>query len=333
MERNAKIGIAGVVLVGLGVATYYQYKKDAALGTAPAKSDLPELKVASDELDKIDITNGSKGEVVLEKHGDKWELTKPVNAPANQTNVKSLLDNIKDLKLVDRVGGAKPEDYDLQPDKAIHVVASKGGESKLDARFGKSGGLGDAIMLADKPDVLLVKGYSSWMYGREVKDWRDREILKLDDANVASFELDNKNGKFVFTKGDKDGGASDWTATHDKKPIPSFDPEKAKTALGSFKNLMAEDFGDGKSAAETGLDAPEDTVIIKMKDGATHAVKIGKPADKTHYAQKDGDATIYTIGAYPYEWASGEMSKYQNISADAGAPDAAKPGPKDAGKK
>ena len=70
-----------------------------------------------------------------------------------------------------------------------------------------------------------------------------------------------------------------------------------------------------------------------MKDGATHTIKIGKAADKAHYAQKDGDATIYTIGAYPYEWASGEMSKFQNISADAGAPDAARRATKDAGKK
>ncbi len=332
MERNAKIGIAGVVLVGLSALVYFQQKKDAALGTAPAKSDLPELKL-SDDLDKIDITNGSKGEVVLEKHGDKWELTKPVNAPANQTNVKSLLDNIKDLKIVDRVAGAKPEDYDLQAEKAVHVVASKGGETKLDARFGKSGALGDAFTMEGKPDIMLVKGYSSWMYGREVKDWRDRDMLKLDDANVTTFEIDNKNGKFVFTKGEKDGGASDWTGTRDKKPIPSFDPEKAKTAVGAFKNLMADDFGDGKPAAETGLDSPEETVIIKMKDGATHTVKIGKPVDKAHYAQKDGDATIYTIAAYPYEWASGDQSKFQNISADAGAPDAAKPAPKDAGKK
>jgi hypothetical protein len=333
MERNAKIGIAGVVLAGLCVGVYYQQKKDAALGTTPAKGDLPELKVG-DDVDKIDITNGSKGEVVLEKHGDKWELTKPASAPANQTNVKSLVDNMKDLKVVDRVSGAKPEDYDLQPDKAVHVVAMKGADKKLDARFGKSGGLGDAFMLEGNPDIFLVKGYSSWMYGRETKDWRDREMYKLDDAQVASFEINGPHGKLVFTKGDKDGGANDWTGMHDKKAIPSLDGSKVSNAVGSFKNLMAEDFGDGKSSTETGLDAPEETVIIKMKDSATHTLKIGKPADKAHYAQKDGDATVYTIGAYPYEWASGEMSKFQNIVADAGAPDGAKPAAaKDAGKK
>jgi hypothetical protein len=334
MERNAKIGIAGVVLAGLCVGVYYQQKKDAALGTTAAKGDLPELKVGED-IDKIDITNGSKGEIVLEKKGDKWELTKPVSAVANQTNVKSLVDNMKDLKLVDQVVGAKPEDYDLQPDKAVHIVAMKGAEKKLDARFGKTGGLGDAFIMEGNPNIFLVKGYSSWMYGREVKDWRDREMFKLDDAQVASFEIDGAHGKFLFTKGDKDGGANDWAGTHDKKAIPSLDGSKVANAVGSFKNLMADDFGEGKSPAETGLDAPEETVIIKMKDGATHTLKVGKAVDKAHYAQKDSDPVVYTIAAYPYEWASAEMSKFQNLATDAGAPDAAKPAAanKDAGKK
>ncbi|MGE5183695.1 MAG: DUF4340 domain-containing protein, partial [Acidobacteriota bacterium] len=92
--------------------------------------------------------------------------------------------------------------------------------------------------------------------------------------------------------------------------------------------------------SETGLDSPEETVTIKMKDGATHVLKIGKTAEKnSHYAQKEGDATIFTIGTYPYEWAAGPLSKYQQAT-DAGAPDSgAKAKPKaaahkpDAGKK
>ena len=338
MERNAKIGIAGVVLVGLGVAVYYQHKKDEALGQPVSKAELPELKPVPEDVDKIDITNASKGEVVLEKHGDKWELSKPVSAPANQTNVKSLLDNLKELKLADRATQGADEDakkrYELTPDKAIHVVVYKGPDKKFDATFGKSGGLGNAVMIAGQPDIYLVSGYQSWMYGRETKDWRDREMLKFDDAQDASMEIDGPHGKFLFTKGDKDGGTEDWAGTLNKKPIPNYDASKAKTLVGAFKSLVAEDFGDGKSPAETGLDTPDETVTMKMKDGATHVLKIGKTADKSsHYAQKEGDATIYTIGAYPYEWASGEMSKFQNVSADAGAPDAAKPGAKDAGKK
>ena len=59
MERNAKIGIAGVILAGLAVAVYYQHKKDETMGTPAAKGELPELH-ASPDIDKVTITNGSK---------------------------------------------------------------------------------------------------------------------------------------------------------------------------------------------------------------------------------------------------------------------------------
>jgi hypothetical protein len=321
MERNAKIGIGLVVLGVLGVGVYYQYKKDAALGTTSATADLPELKVG-DDVDKIDITNGSKGEVVLEKKGDKWELTKPVTAPANEQFVKTLTDSLKELKVVDRAAPKADDEekktFELGPDKGVHVVAFKGADKKLDATFGKSGGLGDAMILDGKEGVFLVTGYSSWTFAKEAKEWRNREILKLDDAAVTTFEIANKNGDFLFTKADGDAGNA-WKGTDKGKAIEHFDPSKVPAALGAFKDLMADDFADGKSAAETGVDSPEATVTIKMKDGATHTIKVGKAAEKNHYAQKDDDMPIFTVGALPYEWASGAESKFQQ-AADAGAP-------------
>ncbi len=340
MERNAKIGIGLVVLGALGVGVWYQYKKDQQLGTASASADLPELKVG-DDIDKVDITNGSKGEVVLEKKGDKWELSKPVSAPANDQFVKTLVDALKELKLVDRAAPKADDEtkkmYELTPDKGVHVIAFKGADKKLDATFGKSGGLGDAVILDGKDEVFLIKGYSSWTFAKEAKEWRNRDILKIDDAAVVSMEIANKNGDWIFTKTDADGG-NNWKGVEAKKnkPLPNFDPSKVPGALGAYKNLTAEDFADGKSPAETGVDAPVATVTIKMKDNATYAIKIGKEAEKAHYAQKNDDMPIFTLGALPYEWATAELTKFQ-MPSDAGAPDSgAKPpagGAKDAGKK
>ena len=44
-------------------------KRHAATTTS---ADLPEIK-APDDIDKISITNADKGEIVLEKKGDKWD--------------------------------------------------------------------------------------------------------------------------------------------------------------------------------------------------------------------------------------------------------------------
>jgi hypothetical protein len=133
----------------------------------------------------------------------------------------------------------------------------------------------------------------------------------------------NSHGTLSFTKGDAVGGK--WMGTVDKKPIARFDEEKVKDLLRAYKSLNAEDFGDGKSAAETGLDKPEATVSIQLKDNAgRYDVAIGKVATGTNrWAKRADDDAIYQLTSYVSEWALSDVPKYQS-PADAGAGDAAK---------
>jgi hypothetical protein len=325
MERSTQLWVGVVVLAALGGAVYKVSKDDAVKGTATTTSaDLPEIKVA-DDLDKITITNAEKGDVVLEKKGDKWEVTKPVTAPANQANVKQLLENMKELKAKEVVSAAPSEEqkkeFSFEKDKAVRVVAQKGADKKLDASFGKSGARGQMAMIDGKPGIYTVSGYSSYLYAREVKGWRETEIFKFDDANASQVSLTTKAGAFSFTKGEK------WAGSFKDKALADLDEEKVKDAVRAFKSLNAEDFGDGKSPAETGLDNPEATVTINLKDNAgKYVLKIGKTATgSARYAQKDGDPTIFVIPQYTADWATAEPSKFAKPK-DAGA-DAGKGGP------
>lgn len=311
MERTGQIGIGLVVLAALAGGVAYKAKQDQKIGSEQSASvELPKFDVPED-LDKISITNAEKGEVVLEKRGDKWEVTKPVTAEAHQANVKSLVDNLKELKATDVISREPSEeqkkDFSFEPTKAVHVVAYKGADKKVDATFGKSGARGQMAMIDDKPSIYLVSGYSSYLYTRELKGWRDTEIFKFDDANASQVTIENKSGTFSFTKGDK------WAGTLKGKPIANFDEDKVKDALRAFKNLNADGFGDGKTPEETGLDQPEATVTIALKDGAgTYKLKVGKVSSGTaHYAQKDGDATVYTITSYVSDWALAEPTKFE----------------------
>jgi hypothetical protein len=319
MSRDKGIIIGVLVLGGLSFLVWQQAKKDQSLGSADkATADLPEIK-GTDDVDKISITNGDKGEVVLEKKDDKWVVTKPVNAPANQNNVKSLLDNLKELKTKEVVASA-PDDavkkeYSLDPGHVVHLVAWKGADKKVDDSFGKSGGRGEMVMKEGSPSIYAASGYSGYLYTREVKDWREREIFKFDDANATQLQIENKNGSFSFTKGDK------WAGTFKGQPIDRLDEEKIKDAIRALKFLNADDFGDGKSNADTGLDAPDGTITVTLKDNAgKYTLKVGKTSSgSSHYALKDGDATIFVVGQTVSDWATAEASKFQK-SLDAGAP-------------
>jgi hypothetical protein len=179
------------------------------------------------------------------------------------------------------------------------------------------------MVQTDKPDqVWAAKGYSSYLYTKETKDFRFKDILKFDDASASQVTITNAHGTLSFTKGDN------WVGTLDKKPIARFDQEKVKDMLRAYKALNAEDFGDGKSLSETGLDKPEASISIQLKDDAgKYELIVGKISTGTNrWAKRADDDTIYQITNYVAEWVLSDGSKYQ-LAADAGA------APADAGAK
>jgi hypothetical protein len=326
MSRERQLIIGVLVLAGLIGVAYWRVQEDKKVGsgtTTSSTAPLPEIKV--DDVDKIVVGNADKGEVTLERkdEGDAgvWRVTKPVDAPANQSNAKSLADNIKEVKLKELIVADVTEEqkkqFELDGSKAIHVQAWKGGEKKVDMIYGKSGGRGQLAMIGGKNDVYSVDKFSSWLYTRDLTQWRDTEIFKFEDANAISLQIVNKNGKLSFTKNN-----DKWSGTFKDKPIDRFDEEKVKDAVRVLHNLNAEDFGDGKPNSETGLDAPEATMTVTLKDNAgTYVLKVGKvKSGSSRYAVRDGVDTIYVVGSGASDWATANVDKFQKPKdADAGS--------------
>ena len=320
MKIEQKIYAAGGVLVlllgGLWMVMKNAREDAMAHSQVAASAALPEIKLAADEADKItkiQIQNAGKGEVVLEKQGDAWKVVKPVNYAANQAHVKALIDNLKELRLKDSIDTGKTQyaAFDLEDEKAVRVQLFKDTAKAFDLYFGKSGTRGQMTRLTDKDGVYVTSGYSSYLYTREVKDWRDRDIVKFEDGNVISATINNENGNFSFSKND-----DKWNGTFKGKAIPNLEVEKVKDMLRSFKSLTADDFGDGKTATETGLDKPA-TVTFTLKDeGGTIKILVGKTSTGTsRYAQKDGNPTVFTVSSFAGDWATAALSKFQKPEA------------------
>jgi hypothetical protein len=328
MKTEQKIytatGVLVVLLGGLWFANKNARDDAMAHSQGAASASLPEIKLPADDADKvtkIEIHNAAKGDVVLEKQGDSWKLTKPIEYAANQQNVKSLIDNAKEIRVKDSIDTGKSQyaTYDLEDDKAVHVQLYKDTNKAVDLYFGKSGTRGQMTRVADKEGVYVASGYSNYLYTRDIKDWRDRDVLKFEDSNVVSVNLTNSSGAFSFSKGEGDK----WSGTYKGKAIPGFDQEKLKDMLRAYKALTADDFAE--AAADTGLDKPA-TLAIKLKDeGGTIKINVGKEVTgKGRYAQKEGNPTVFVLSTYVSDWAVAAESKFQKPEAikdkDAGAP-------------
>ncbi|EYF03537.1 DUF4340 domain-containing protein [Chondromyces apiculatus] len=339
MKTEHRIYIALALLALLGVGLFFSQKnqkeESAQHSVSAATADLPKIGVPKDDIEKItklEIKNADKSDVTLEKKGDTWEVVKPVAAKANATNIRSLLDNLKELKTkepIDRTG-ATYEQYELTDAKAVHVVAYKGAEKAADLYFGKSGSRGQMVRLGGQDGVWIAGGYSSYLYTREAKNWRETSILKFEDANAIQVEIENKNGKFSFSKNEEK-----WSGTfapRDKKgkleaagkKWEKFEESKVKDLLRAYKNLNAEDFGDEKS--ETGLDNPVENggvVRVVLKDNAgDYTIKVGKTSKgSSRFAVKEGgDGTTYVLSSWSADWAVAEPKKFEKSDEKKGEP-------------
>jgi hypothetical protein len=277
------------------------------------------------------IKNADKGEVTLEKKGDGWELTKPLGAPASQANVKSVIENIQKIELSALIakGTEAYKKYELDDEKAVHAQAFKGDEKVLDVFFGKSGSRGQMARVMGTDAVYAAKGYSSYQWAREIKSWRDTEILKFEDGNAISLEVENPNGKFSFTKQDEEWAGS-FYPRNDKgklaakaKTWEQFDGEKVKNMLRAYKNLKASDFA--AKGDDSGVDdalTHGGVVRIKLKDDTGNfTVKVGKTQEGSNrYAVKDdGDGTVYVVSSWAADWATAEAEKFQKAEEKADA--------------
>ncbi len=341
MNAEIKLYAAVGVLAVLGGALFLTNKKqkeEAESYTLSGQSaTLPKLAISEDDvkaIDKIviskpaDADGGAGREVELQKKGDTWSLARPVEAASNEANVKSLLENLKTLKVSELIDAGKSayDQYKVSDAKGLHAVFTKGGATVLDAYFGENGGRGQMARLAGHDGVYAVKGYSSYLYDRDTKGWRDAAIFKFEDTAVNAVSIDNEHASFTFAKtGDK------WSAKYKEpkgtaKDLEKFDDAKLKDMLRAYKGLNADGFADReKTAADLGLDKPSATIVITLNDGAKREVKVGATAEgSSRWVQASGVKDFVSISSWAADWALAEPKKFEKTD-EAKKDDKAKP--------
>ncbi len=340
MESSKKLYIALAVLAVLVGGLYVQnqrHTEEAASYSYEAKqAELPNVTIdeetrnaidaielsrslEEDDKDKADGDAGATAEgpkredITLTKKGEEeWDVTSPIQYQANASNVKSLLENLGKLKVAEQVSttAADYDKWNLTEEKALHAVFKKGEEVVLDMFLGDNGSRGQMMRLAGTDGVFAIKGYSKYLYGRDLKGWREKKIFKFEDKEAVKVTVANENGTFAFER----DGEKDWKGTHDGKPIADFKMSRVDDLLRAYKSLNASDFADGKKPEELGLDKPTATVTIEMKDEkAKYVVSVGDNSEgSSRWVKTNMGDQIYSISSWTADWATAEVSKFQD---------------------
>jgi hypothetical protein len=345
MKTELKIYAALAVLALLAGGFWYTNSNVKAeresRSTSTSKSGLPSITLQQADVDaitKLELTPGTdKPKVVIEKKGDAWEIVEPTAAKASTADVRSLLDNLKELKVTESIdrSAAAYDQHDVADGKGTRIVAYAGADKKLELVFGKSGTRGQLVRVVGTDGVYIVSGYSSFLYSKDAKGWRDKGIVKFEDANVVSVEIDNSHATYSFTKNeDKWTGTRKLKASAKKSDEKSekkdekkdekkkgdaawaeFEGAKVGDMLRAFKALNAIDFAE--AGADTGVDdaaANGGRVRIKLKDDAgDYTLLVGKTQKGANrfVKREGGDGTVYVISSWAADWAVAEPSKFE----------------------
>jgi hypothetical protein len=296
--NSSRIFIALAVLVGLGVAVTMTVRSRQAKTT----SEAPKVALTApkkEDITELAITRPKQPAITLKKQADKWRLTTPVDAEASQPAVDSALDRLADLK-INGVAATKKENHErLEVDAAhgIHVVAKGGDKTLLDLWIGQAKSGGTMLRAEGDDQVLIAKGSFRYVYDKEPKEFRKREITELDSAQLSSVAVSSPKGSFKFVK---EGDA--WAQAPGEKKIDKFDHTQAQTIASTACNLRAQDFA-AADENDTGLATPAAKLLLTKKDGSTVEVEIGKPTAKgdEYYVKTSQSEVVYKVAKFSAE--------------------------------
>jgi len=343
MKAAPKILTALVALALGGGALVLARHRGPGAAPAPVRPTLPplpEIALRADDarqLSRLEISrtddddSGRRLTIRFERRGAGWEMTAPIETEASRARLDDAIGNLETLHLWKQLdpGTSYYQAYDLNAEKALHIVAWRGTAKVVDLWCGKGSVEGQLVRLPDRDGMFALvnwgpQGYQGFLFTADVRSWRETGIFKFDPREAVRIDVTNPHGELAFVK-----RAGRWVAsrtTPGGQPAgawPRFDATKIDQLLRDYQSLAADDFGDRASRPDSGVDDAARTggvIRIGLADGTELTLRVGKPAnDTSRFAVKDsrwaikdgGDGTLYALSPYTAGWATADARKFE----------------------
>ncbi len=254
--------------------------------------DLRDKTVIKFDREKVDNVGIAAGDRTLDlaKENTEWKLTKPVAARADYGTVEGLVGRLQTVRMKS-IASQDPSPADLKKyglDKPQATVNLNAGSSRATLLVG--GKAEDNTVYAkdaSRPMVVTVESSLLDDLKKGPDDYRRKDLFEFRAYNANHVEFTRNGQTIVFdrVKGTGEGATDKW-----KRVSPNagdVDKDKFDAFLAKLANMRADKFVD--SAANTGLDKPALTMVVKFDDGKKEErVTFGQSGDDV-YAARPGE--------------------------------------------
>jgi uncharacterized protein DUF4340 len=240
------------------------------------------------ELSSVKIVNEGGG-YELEKKESEWNIKSPVQGPADESQVSSLLADITGAKAADVVSESvdDPAKYGLdKPKISITARLNAGGErtvsigSKVDENY--------YAKVSDRPQLIKVDTLFYEKLNTKLASLRSKQFVKLNRDELTKIYIKNSNVTLVAEKKD-----DKWKVT---EPADKKDKEASTFKLLTPLETQATEVLDKPSGAIAAKVAkPAVEVRLTDKNGKTTVLKISSADGDNVYVKVDGRPEIYRV--------------------------------------
>ncbi|MDQ3032446.1 MAG: DUF4340 domain-containing protein [Myxococcota bacterium] len=295
------VAIGGLAIWAIGARTGDTPDRDA-----DRASGFPD-ELERDEIASIEITRPEDdGQAVrLERRENQWFMTAPIEVPADQSAVSTVLDKLAELELAG-IAASNPEFHErleVDAEHGVHVVArGADGEELANLWLGAYRAPNTLVRVEGEDEVLQVRGSIKFAFNKALREWRDRSILTLEADDVREVAWAGPNGTFRFARaaaaaeGDEaPAEPGEWQMTEvsyvppaeapaaegETPPAPAaeattlttiegFQPSKVRSMVASLARMRASDFAAPDvtpEAAGIGASSPRVTLTLPPAEG------------------------------------------------------------------
>jgi hypothetical protein len=220
------------------------------------------------DADRATLERGDR-RITFAKVGVTWKVTEPVAAPAESSELETLVADLGKLRAetwVAEKSGANLKSFGLDKPAAKWTLTN-GDQTVLILLLGNRTADGRVHVATDKGELIGL--LDAAMSGRVLAEYRQRKPWELDAAQATEITITSSGGKFTLEK-------TGPTWTDPAKPDASIDSAKVNELLGALASLTVESYASDKDADLRlfGLDKPATTLTI-TSGGTRRVVEIG----------------------------------------------------------
>ncbi|HUL45117.1 MAG TPA: DUF4340 domain-containing protein [Bacteroidota bacterium] len=286
MNRSTIILIAVLLVLG-GIVLIFYGPFTSEEREASYQAGQLSLSIDSASIIRIELRRPAKS-IIMENVGGRWMVTTPVHYPADPVEVNRLISGFVRFKSGSLIS-SNPEKQQI-----FEVDSSSGTRLTMTDRTGKSaslivGKMGPSyseiyFRVPSSKDVYLGEGLESWTVTRDVKDWRDKNILLLPADSIRAVTYTAGAKEYAFTK-----DTSGWHLGGQK-----IESAGIAASVNSIAALRADDFLD----SATTIPSHPVTVTVKAPLPVSVSIAPMPPDTSKYYVQVSSSPQIFLVSKW-----------------------------------